>query len=258
MGDPEMPSVFHAVSPSIWQDRTFLRMPCDLKTIYLYVLTCPERVSEGLFKLVPESVSAMTSLSVDQVTVGLQELEEAELISWDSEHDLVLDRHALQVNPVPSPKPGKRADGRAMGFAKRFVRLPPSRLCDEFLTLARQYSPCLIAEIEQVRAAIHELDAPSGVGGGAPPGPPETGVRSLEVPQRGDERRGDERSSEVERCERSASSSSDTSNSPRGFLTVAPASQTARCHTCGTGFYAESADVQLCGWCRDTERESNV
>jgi hypothetical protein len=251
MGGPELPATFHTVSPDIWQNRAFRRMPCDVKAVYFYVLTCPERVSEGLFKLAPESIAAMTSLTLDQVTVGLQELEVAELISWDSEHELVLDRNALQVNPVPQPKPGKRADGRATGFAKRFVRYPPSRLCDEFLALARQYSPYLITEIEQVRAAIHELDAPSGVGGGSPEGPPGTGGGSLEVPQRGDERRGDARSSEVERSERSASSSSDTSISPRRSSTVSLSSQTAQCHSCSTSFYAESADVRLCGWCRE-------
>lgn len=267
-----MPATFHPVTPQIWSTRAFRRLSCECKVVYFYILTCPERVSEGLFSVAPESLAAMTALDPTRIPAALRELQEVGLITWDVDNELVLDRNALLTSPVPAPKPGKKADGRALGFAKRFVRLPPSRITEEFLELADRDSPYLVQVIAETRAEIRGGASPAGEDQGplmatptyplgaqaetpATPGPDQHG------PQRGGMRREEVSSEGPLRVEASASTGSTSSTSPRrqseatGFeanvSALALSRNTVCCETCSTVFYGNPANSRQCGFCSD-------
>ena len=42
---------YHKVSPRFWADEKVLRWNDDAKMLALYLLTCPHRTTEGLFRL---------------------------------------------------------------------------------------------------------------------------------------------------------------------------------------------------------------
>lgn len=267
-----MPATFHPVTPQIWGTRAFRRLSCEVKVVYFYILTCQERVSEGLFNVAPEVVAAMTALDPTSIPAALHELEEAGLISWDADSELVLDRNALLTSPVPAPKQGKKPDGRAIGFAKRFVRLPPSTITEEFLDLAEQRSPYLVQVIEETRADILGGHSVAGEAPGSLPatptyppgtddGTPTPPWPDPHAPQRGEARRGEESREEGSGGEASASNGSSPStparrgseenghDSGRSLLTLSR--EVVRCETCGTEFYGNPADTRRCGFCSD-------
>ena len=267
-----MPATFHPVTPQIWSTRAFRRLSCEVKVVYFYILTCQERVSEGLFNVAPEVVAAMTALDPTSIPAALHELQEAGLISWDADSELVLDRNALLTSPVPAPKQGKKPDGRAIGFAKRFVRLPPSKITEEFLDLAEQRSPYLVQVIEETRADIfggHSVagEAPGSLPAtptyplGTPDGTPTAPWPDPHAPQRCELRRGEESREESSGVEASISTGSSPStpsrrgfeanghDSSRSMLTLSR--DVVRCETCVSEFYGNRAGTRRCGFCSD-------
>lgn len=267
-----MPATFHPVTPQIWSTKEFRRLSCEGKIVYFYILTCPERVSEGLFNVAPESVAAMTALELTSISAALEELQEVGLVGWDADSELVLDRNALLTSPVPAPKPGKKPDGRAIGFAKRFLRLPPSPITEEFLDLAELRSPYLLHVIDEARADILGGKPVAGEAPGSLPATPkypsgnhdETSTAPWpdpHAPQRGEKRREEMSRGEVSGGEACASTGSSPASSARrgsaanghdsGRSLIAPSREIVRCETCGNEFHGNPGGTRRCGYCID-------
>lgn len=152
---------FHVVSPRLW-DRTFRGLTLEAKAVAFYVLTCQHRTSEGLFELSPHHVAVDTGLEVIEVIQAFEELHEADVMSYDPEQEVVLDRQALSTFPIRSPE-----DNRIKSAVRLFEMVPETPLRAEFLRLAEIHSPALFDAIsEQVDfvplpAEPPERDSPS-------------------------------------------------------------------------------------------------
>lgn len=135
-----MPATYHPVSPAVW-DRTMRELTVEAKAVRLYVLTCPTRVSEGLFTLAVGIIAHDVGLDESAVRRALDELEAAGLVAYDADAEVILDRTALRYTPLANGKRGE--DKRIPAAVKRFEAVPDSPLKAEALGLANAYSPDL-------------------------------------------------------------------------------------------------------------------
>lgn len=122
---------YHPVSPNIW-DRKFREVgqeSPEAQVVYLYLITCRHRGSEGIFSLSKGYISIDTGLLPDAVDEALDVLTRAGYISYDSDNDVVLDRHALRYyKPVGDPQ--------TTGALNRLEQVPNSPLKKELVKLA--------------------------------------------------------------------------------------------------------------------------
>lgn len=135
-----MPASYHVVHGNVW-DHTFRPLSTDAKLVQLYVWSSPLRLSEGLFTLPLGYVALDTGLDAGRVAAALAECEDAGLLRYDADVELVLDVSALRVNPLRN---GDRGPDKRIAPAVRKLRaLPASPLKKEFLRLAERHSPDL-------------------------------------------------------------------------------------------------------------------
>ena len=122
---------YHPVSPNIW-DRKFREVgheSPEAQVVYLYLITCRHRGSEGIFSLSKGYISIDTGLLPDAVDEALDVLTKAGYVSYDSDNDVVLDRHALRYyKPVGDPQ--------TTGALNRLEQVPNSPLKKELVKLA--------------------------------------------------------------------------------------------------------------------------
>jgi hypothetical protein len=135
-----MPATYHPVSPAVW-DRTMRELTVESQAVRLYVLTCPTRVSEGLFTLAVGIIAHDVGLDELAVRRALDELEAAGLVAYDADAEVILDRTALRYTPLANGKKGE--DKRIPAAVRKFEAVPDSPLKAEALGLAKAYSPDL-------------------------------------------------------------------------------------------------------------------
>lgn len=114
---------FFPVDPSVWNARV-TRLGKDAVLVYLYVLSCPHRNSEGLFKLPRDYVVAdLKHLGIDLSGVdgALQALEAEGLLAYDQEAEVVLDLYALYTAGCVSPSQIKGAIGKIRQVPKTLL-----------------------------------------------------------------------------------------------------------------------------------------
>ncbi len=133
---------YHQVSPNIWNRdfRNVGQKSLESLVVYLYVITCRPRGTEGLFSLHKGYISADTGLEADAVDRAVEVLIEAGYISYDIENDVILDRHALRYY-----SPG--AGFQTKGATNRIEQVPDSPLKRDLLDLALQFAPDFAAKI---------------------------------------------------------------------------------------------------------------
>jgi hypothetical protein len=141
-----MPARYHPVAPSIW-DRAMRELSGPAMVVRFYVMTCPTRVSEGLFQLPLGHLIHDTGLQPEHVDQALSDLESAALVLYDHDAEVVLDRTALKHNPLRNglnKKTGEvKPDNRILSAVKLFEQVPDTPLKLEFFRLAFEYSPDL-------------------------------------------------------------------------------------------------------------------
>ena len=127
---------YHQVSPNIWNRdfRNVGQKSLESLVVYLYVITCRPRGTEGLFSLHKGYISADTGLEADAVDKALEVLIEAGYISYDIENDVILDRHALRYY-----SPG--AGFQTKGALNRIEQVPDTPLKEDLLELALALAP---------------------------------------------------------------------------------------------------------------------
>lgn len=154
-----MPATYHPVSPAVW-DRTMRELTVEAKAVRLYVLTCPTRVSEGLFTLAVGIIAHDVGLDESAVRRALDELEAAGLVAYDADAEVILDRTALRYTPLANGKKGGE-DKRIPGAVRKFEAVPDSPLKAEALGLAKAYSPDLHdALVERLDSAAPPEEKP--------------------------------------------------------------------------------------------------
>ena len=140
-----MPAKFHPVTPAIW-DRTMRELSPEAKLVRLYLLTCANRLSEGLYQLAIGIVAHDTGLSPDAVVEALGELESVALASYDRDAEVVLDRTALRYAPLRNgtDREGNvKRDNRIAGAIRHIENVPDTPLKEAQYRLARDLSPAL-------------------------------------------------------------------------------------------------------------------
>jgi hypothetical protein len=130
-----MTAKYNHVSPHIWTPalRELRNTDTDAFELYLYLLTCRHRSSEGLFIAPLGYISIDLGMALADVKVAMASLEERGYVQYDYGFEVVLDRHALDYyEPY-----GKQATGAL----NKIENLPKTPLKVDLLKVAYINAP---------------------------------------------------------------------------------------------------------------------
>lgn len=122
---------YFRVSPKFWADSA--AWSDDAKILSLYLLTCPHRATEGLYRLPKAYAQADLGWAREAFDKAFDELLAVGFISYDDDAQVVLIRKALKYQAPEN-------DNQARGAIKSLAELPETRLWPEFRQLAERYS----------------------------------------------------------------------------------------------------------------------
>ncbi len=136
-----MPSKYAAVSTRM-RSANLRSCSVEARIVRAYIATCPGRATEGLFPLPLGFANADIGLSHEVISGVLLELQEAHIIKWDPNTELVLDLEALEVANMRSEN-----DKRVRGAITQLRGLGDTPLKASVLRVANRYSPVLARAI---------------------------------------------------------------------------------------------------------------
>ncbi len=136
-----MPSTYAAVSTPMWSAE-LRRCSTEARYLRAYIATCPGRATEGLFPFSLGYAQADMGLTEEALREALAELQQAGIIEWDPQRELVLDLEALEVANITS-----ETDKRIRGALVQLRGLGNTPLMESFLRLAEAKSPALARAI---------------------------------------------------------------------------------------------------------------
>ncbi|MBA2312725.1 MAG: hypothetical protein H0V97_07995 [Actinobacteria bacterium] len=120
----------------------------NAQLVYLYQLFCRHRNSEGLFLLPKPYVVADTAMRLEEVHRAFEALQEAQVIDYDVENEIILDRQALKFLQPRGPK-------QITGAVRVCIeQLPKTRLKAELLKLAYIYAKDFADAIVEADGAL--------------------------------------------------------------------------------------------------------
>ena len=117
---------YQKVFARIWTSPDFREWDDDCRMMALYILTCPHRNTEGLFRLPLPFMQHDLGWELDRTKAAFAVLEAAGFIATDSAHDLVWIKNALKWD---TPKGSKRLKGATNALSD----IPDSPLRSEYL-----------------------------------------------------------------------------------------------------------------------------
>jgi hypothetical protein len=119
------------VSPHIWTPafRELRNDHQDAHGLYLYLLTCRHRNSEGLFWLPVQYVAIDLGMTEEEVTAALLVLRQRGYVDYDHTAEVVLDRHALDYYKPVGPSQIK-------GAVNKLEEVPDTTLKSELIRVA--------------------------------------------------------------------------------------------------------------------------
>lgn len=159
---------YFRVGPSFWTDHA--SWDDDARLLALYILTCPHRTTEGLFRL-PKAY-AMDDLrwSSQRFAKPFQQLLTDGFIKYDEDASICWIVNALKWQSPENPNQARAA-------AKALVSLPKTPLLREFLTVAQTLCERLMKELpEGLAEGIGKPPSPSPSPSPTPPSPPGGGA----------------------------------------------------------------------------------
>lgn len=125
---------YYPVSPLIWTDHTARCWDDATKLLAHYLLTCPHRNLEGLFRLPLPYIADDLRWSASKVEKAIRRLEGDGFISRDPATDVVLIRKALKYQAPKSPKQIK-------GAIAVLSEVPKSTVHADFIAACDKYAP---------------------------------------------------------------------------------------------------------------------
>ena len=125
---------YHTVYSRLWSSRDFRSWTEDGRLLALYLLTCPARTTEGLFRLPIPLAAYDLGWQQDRTGQALAELETAGFIAIDRDTDLVWLVNAVKWNAPRGPKQIK-------GAVNALSDVPSSPLRVPYLDRCRSVSP---------------------------------------------------------------------------------------------------------------------
>lgn len=154
---------YYRLSPKFWSDPMVIGWDDDTRLLALYLLTCPHRTTEGLFRLPRLYALADLGWSTERFDEGFRRLQDDGFIEWDPAAQVVLIVKALQWQSPDNPNMVKAA-------LRQLAMVPETPLKARFRQLAERFCERLAEGL------------PGGFGEGsgdplpqspAPPQPPE-------------------------------------------------------------------------------------
>lgn len=129
------------VSPKFWPESS--SWSDDGRLLALYLLTCPHRTTEGLFRLPKPYMVADIGWSSERLAEAMAELLGEGFIEWDEKRSLVLIVNAMKYQAPENPNQRKSA-------VIKLAELPrESPLTCTFKRLAEQFCEPLAKELPQ-------------------------------------------------------------------------------------------------------------
>ncbi len=126
---------YNRVESALWTDPAFAAWSDKTRLLALYILTCPHRRAEGLFRLPKQYISADLGWTLNQLEAPFGELLRAGFIEYDEATSTCLIPRALQWE-APNTNQVK-------GCVAAFRELPDSPLKGRFYKLCEHHSPSL-------------------------------------------------------------------------------------------------------------------
>lgn len=133
----------------------------DTRYLAFYLMTCEHRITEGLFRLPKQYMSADLDRTPDAIEDAIGDLIRDGFVEYDDNAKVVLLPGALRLQQPANKNHVKPAVGK-------LARLPKTYLFQRFYALARQYAP---AFADGLLAAYPERIL-NAIGDGTPNPPP--------------------------------------------------------------------------------------
>ena len=89
---------YHVVFTRVWSNPEFRARSADARDAWMYLLTCPHRNTEGLFRLPIPAAAYDLQWSPERTATALAELEAAGFIAMDPATDVVWLINAIAAN----------------------------------------------------------------------------------------------------------------------------------------------------------------
>jgi DNA-binding MarR family transcriptional regulator len=127
---------YYRVSPKYWMDEKTRSWDDSTRLLALYLLTCPHRNLEGLYRLPISYATADLGWSAARVRRNLDRLVEDGFVEYDHDAEVVWVRRALHYQ---APSTEKQIAGALTSLSE----LPRTSLRDRFRETAESVSPSL-------------------------------------------------------------------------------------------------------------------
>lgn len=127
---------YYPVSPLYWSDDKVARWTDRDKLLALYLLTCPHRNLEGLYRLPWAYIEADLGWHGNEVRDAMVKIMGAEFAAYDNQAGVVWLPNALKYHQ-PTTQP------QIQGALNALQAVPDTKLYPAFLEAAREYAPRL-------------------------------------------------------------------------------------------------------------------
>lgn len=133
---------YFRISPRFWSRAEQKDWTDDMKMLALYLLTCPHRTTEGLYRLPKQYAQADLEWSPERFGEPFAQLLEDGFCDYDEQAQVVLIRGALKYQACANANVATAA-------VKRLHELPETRLAWEFRQLVEQFDEQLAKQLPE-------------------------------------------------------------------------------------------------------------
>jgi hypothetical protein len=123
---------YSRIPSHLWTDEEFSRLSDRAKLGTMYVLSCPHRCLEGIFKLPPHYAIADLGWTMKTWNSVLTILQESGFLKWDSRTNVMLIVNALRYQSPENPN-------QIASTLQRISNLPDTPLLHDFYELALEH-----------------------------------------------------------------------------------------------------------------------
>ena len=142
-------NMYTKIDQGLWRQMKQKGLSETGRLLYLYLFSCPHRNMLGLYSLPQAYCCADLGMEPQRVEEGFRELEEAGLLAYDQEEEMVLLTDFLRTNPLDNVNVQKKA-------CTIFQDLPQSPLFSLLADLLRQMEKPYSLLQKAVSARIHK------------------------------------------------------------------------------------------------------
>ena len=124
---------YNRISERFWTDEKVLNWDNNTKFLALYLLTCPHRNTEGLFRLPKQYIIADLNWDKQELDKAFNQLLEDGFIEYDEKVKVIYIPRAIKYQSPDNPNQEKSA-------IRKLKEIPKSELMDKFITETRKHN----------------------------------------------------------------------------------------------------------------------